>query len=111
MPHRVFLVWEHPLLRKALQALLNNPEIEWVGDCTNLDELSSLLKIHHPEIVLVEEPENSSSHRAAQVLTICQQAHLRVIGINLSGNDIQRYEFDQATLHERDDLLNLILKE
>lgn len=111
MARRVFLVWEHPLLRKALQALLSDAQIEWVGDSANLDDFSQLLERYEPEIVLVEEQESNPSHRAAQVLAICQQAHLRVIGINLSGNDIQYYEFDQRTITERDDLINLILKE
>lgn len=111
MKHRIFLVYEHPLLRKTLQVLLNHSDIEWVGDCSNLDELPLLLDIYQPDTVLIEERENSASHRAAHVLAICQQAHLRVIGVSLSGNEIQRYDFAQDTINERDDLLNLILKE
>lgn len=111
MASRVFLVWEHPLLRKTLQALLDHTQIEWVGDCSNLDELPLLLEIHQPDVVLVEEYKDHTNHRAAQVLSICKQSRLRVIGINLSGNDVQHYEFDKEILSERDDLLKLILKE
>ena len=107
---RVFVVWQNPLLLMSLRALLNHASIEWVGDSSSLEKLPELLEQQKPDIILIEGEVNENTENAFYLLGSGKR-HLRIIGLNLVGNEIQLYTLEQETINQKEDLLNLILKE
>ena len=107
---RVFVLWQHPLILMSLRGLLNHASIEWVGDSSTLDDLPRLFVEKTPDIILIEGEVDDNTQKALHLLAASKR-NLRVIGLSLQGNDIQLYELEQETINQKEDLLNLILKE
>ena len=107
---RVMVVWIHPLFRVSLRAVLNHSQIEWVGDCNRPDELPALLALKKPEIVIIEEEPGAAENQAMRILQF-YQSNIRLISLNLNGNEGQLYQIEQETINQQEDLINLILKE
>lgn len=107
---RVFVLWQHPLILMSLRGLLSHASIEWVGDSSTLDDLPQLFAEKMPDIILIEGEVDDNTHNALRLLEASKRS-LRVIGFGLSGNEIQVYELEQETINQKEDLLNLILKE
>jgi DNA-binding NarL/FixJ family response regulator len=107
---RVFVVWQHPLILMSLRGLLNHASIEWVGDSSTLDDLPQLVVENKPDIILIEGEVDENTQKALHLLETSKRS-LRIIALNLSRNEIQLYELEQETINQKEDLLNLILKE
>ena len=107
---RVFIVWVNPLFISSLRLVLQHPEIEWAGSAMDDEELPAKIAAIQPDTVLVEGADESSIHKVTSILEYSRW-NMRVIGLNLSDNQITVCNIGQDRLIDKDDLIRLVLKE
>jgi AmiR/NasT family two-component response regulator len=113
---RVFVIWTSPLLLASLRALLNHAQVEWLGDSSSQDNFSQRLEELEPDTIFLEidpplmETSGEQAEIAFQIMGTNRQS-LRLIQVSLDRNDIQVYRVDHETIHHKEDLLKLLLKE
>lgn len=107
---RVFIVWIHPLFVSSLKLVLQHPEIEWAGSAMDDEHLPEKIATIQPDTVLVEGVDENSIHKVTSILEF-SHGNMRVIGLNLSDNQITVGNIGQDNLIGKDDLIRLVLKE
>ncbi len=107
---RIFIVWINPLFVDSLKRVLQHPAIEWAGSAMDDENLSMHITEIQPDTVLVEGADENDIHKVTSIL---ENSHwnMRVIGLNLSDNQITVCDIGQDTLIHVDDLIRLVLKE
>lgn len=105
---RVFVIWSHPLFHDAVRLLLAHPEIDWVGETSNYENLEEKVKQMKPEIVIFEEDETSL---LAQILAMPERypSLERIIGLNLNNNELRLYQHKMKIVGHTDDLIQSII--
>jgi hypothetical protein len=113
---RVFVIWTSPLLLASLRALLKHAQVEWLGDCSYQENFSQQLAELQPDTVFFEtglpiiETGGEQTEKAFQIMGSNRHS-LRLIQVSLERNDIQIYQINHATIHQKEDLLKLLFKE
>jgi AmiR/NasT family two-component response regulator len=107
---RVFIVWVNPLFVNSLRFILRHPEIEWAGSAVDDENLPEQIAALKPDTVLVEGVDEDRIQKVTNILAY-SQGNMRVIGLNLSNNQITVCNIGQDSLINVDDLINLVLKE
>ena len=107
---RIFVVWINPLFINSLRLVLRHPEIEWAGSALDDENLPAQIAAIQPDTVLVEGVDEHHIHKVTSIL---ENSHwnMRVIGLNLSDNQITVCDIGQDKLIHVEDLIRLILKE
>lgn len=105
---RVFVVWTHPLFYEAVRLLLDDPSIDLVGAISDYAAAHKHIMKLQPDTIIVEEKEGDLS---AEILAILRDSPLdaRIIGLNLSDNQLFVYHRLRQTVGRAEDLLRLIL--
>jgi DNA-binding NarL/FixJ family response regulator len=107
---RVFIVWINPLFINSLKLVLRHPEIEWAGSALDDENLLEQIAAIQPDTVLVEGADENNIHKVTSILENSRW-NMRVIGLNLSDNQITVCDIGQDKLIHTDDLIRLVLKE
>lgn len=109
MTRRVFIVWTNRLFYEAIQALLNHPEIEMVGSCSEPAAALAEIERLSPDTVIVEELE-SATETSAEVLSILESSAWdpRILRLSIHNNELRVYQREHRILEQAEDLLKLI---
>src|SRR5574341_2109079 len=109
MSRRVFIVWTNLLFYEALQALLNHPDIEVVGACSEPAAAQAQIEGLHPDTVIVEELE-STTDTNIEVLSILESSAWdpRILRLSIHNNRLTIYQCQHRNLEQIQDLLGLI---
>ncbi|HZD55448.1 MAG TPA: hypothetical protein VE136_01895 [Anaerolineales bacterium] len=104
---RVYVVWTHPLFYASVRLLLDDPYVELVGANSDYAAAHDQIMKLRPDTIIVEEMEGELSTEA---LTFLRDSPLlrRVIGLNLTDNQLCVYHREQRTVGRAEDLLILI---
>lgn len=105
---QVFMIWIHPIFRESVYLLLDHPEVEWVGITSDIETAITEILSLKPDTILIEEDANISS-RLTRILENCSWDY-RLMGINLTDNQLNLYHHEQQVLARSEDLLRLVLK-
>ena len=104
----VFMIWIHPIFRESVYLLLDHPEVEWVGITSDLETAINEILSVKPDTILIEEDTQIPSG-LLNILENCSW-DFRLMGINLSDNQLNLYRHEQQILWRAEDLLQLVLK-
>lgn len=107
---RLFVVWINPLFVNSLRLVLQHPDIEWAGSAVDDENLPAQITALQPDTVLVEGVDQDHIRKVTSLLQY-SQGSMRVIGLNLSDNQITVCNIGQDSLIKVDDLIHLVLKE
>jgi AmiR/NasT family two-component response regulator len=104
---RVFVIWVNPIFRESVRLLLRHPDVEWIGEAS--DVLSARDEIRHlqPDTVLIEEVEDKIPVEAIQILDD-SPTYLRIIRLSLADNRSSVYHRELRQINKSEDLLRLI---
>ncbi|HSF82107.1 MAG TPA: hypothetical protein VLA49_12775 [Anaerolineales bacterium] len=107
---RVFIIWTNPLFHASVVLLLDNPQIEVVGETSNYPDAWQKISIQRPETILIEK---TSEGVPAEVMNILENSSwkVRVIGLSLDDNELSIYHREKKTVGKIGDLLRFILSE
>ncbi len=110
-PHRVFVIWNHPLFYESLRLILNNMQIEWLGASSSPIEARAEILVHKPDTVLVEDEVNGNFSNRILDLFDSNPMSMRIFRLNLADNNLQIYHQEQRTVLQAEDLIRLITDE
>lgn len=104
---QVYVVWIHPLFYESVRLLLDDPSIQLVGASSDYAIAHKQIMKLQPDTIIVEEKEGELS---AEVLTFLRDSSLveRIIGLNLSDNQLCVYHRERRMVGRAEDLLRLI---
>jgi AmiR/NasT family two-component response regulator len=104
---RVFVVWTHPLFYEAVRLLLDDPSIDLVGANPDYAAAHEHIMKLQPDTIIVEEKEGNLS---AEVFAFLRDSPMdaRIIGLNLSDNQLFVYHRERQTVGRANDLLRLV---
>ncbi|UCH60176.1 MAG: hypothetical protein JSV61_01520 [Anaerolineales bacterium] len=107
---KVFIIWTNPLFHTSVVLLLDNPQIEVVGETSNYPDAWQQISLQRPDTILIEK---TSAGVPAEVLDILENSSwkVRVIGLSLANNELSIYHREQQTVGQIADLLRFILSE
>lgn len=100
---RVLLIWEHPLLRDTVIALLNQAGVALLADYDFQVSLADI-KAHAPSHVLVE----SGCQRYQELIPPLLEEEIMIIRLNLDDNRLQVIQRQDLAIVQSSDLLNLL---
>ena len=106
--HRVFVIWNHPIFHDSMRALLNHPEVEWVGETSKLAEAEAEIQTLQPDIVLLEQVEGGPPPEFLMIFEATPWG-AKIIGLSMHDNRLCIYHREQQIVGQSDDLLRLIL--
>jgi len=107
---RVFIIWTNPLFHTSMVLLLDDPQIEVVGDTSNYTAAWQQISAQRPDTILIEKTGNVVP---AEVLEILENStwKVRVMGLSLADNELSIYHREQQTVAQIGDLLRFILSD
>lgn len=107
-PHRIFVIWIHPLFFESLRLLLQKANIEWVGSSHSMQREYAEIHGLNPDIIFVEEEESGEIQENVMDLMETSTNDVRIFRLSLADNDLKIYHREKRTVMQADDLLNLI---
>jgi hypothetical protein len=104
---RVYVVWIHPLFYEAVRLLIDDPNIELAGATSDYAAAHHQIMELHPDTIIVEQEEGGPS---TDVLVFLKDSPLidRIIGLNLTDNQLWVYQRERRMMGRAEDLLHLI---
>lgn len=103
-PLRIYLIWQHPLLRDTVKAILNQETFVLVGDSQELPPLEEI-KEADPDVVLFEQGD-CQSEQLTPYLSILNRA--RLVCISLVDNKLFIYHREERILLQAADLVTAL---
>lgn len=98
---RIYLVWQHPLLRDSAVAILRQVGLELAGESRGLPEFSGSDPLPF-DVILVEEQAGITG----QLLALMPQLGCRrLVSVNMADNQLHIYFHEFQTLNQADDLV------
>lgn len=101
---RIILIWEHPLLRDTVMALLKQGGVKLVADFDFQVSLANI-KAQNPSHILVE---SGSQKRQALITPLLDQEEITIIQLNLDDNRLQVIKRQDHAIAQPSDLLKLL---
>jgi hypothetical protein len=101
---RIILIWEHPLLRDTVMALLKQAGVELLADFDFHVSLADI-KSHHPSHILVE---SGGQRHEALLSPLLDQEEITIIRLNLDDNRLQVIKRQDHAIAQPSDLLKLL---
>lgn len=111
MSWRLFILWQNPLFHEAIRLLLDQPEIDIVGDSRDFLSTQSVFEDLKPDTVIIEEIQGKSivSTDVFQIIE-AYPWDFRIIRLSLFDNDLWIYHSERWVISNEQDLLHLIKK-
>ena len=106
---RIFVIWFHPLFHDSVRMLLVHPNIEWIGEATDIVVAEEKILQNCPDTVIFEEIDNSIPDRIVAIPEKCPSVE-KVIGFNLNNNELRIYHHEQKVVAHVNDLIQSIIK-
>jgi hypothetical protein len=106
---RVFIVWKHLLFHETVRALLNQPEVDWIGSSPEFKP-EELLSDNPPDIIVIEEEGHNQTVEIMNLL-MNHHAKIRLLGLNLLDNEMIVFDYSTRTVCKANDFLNWVLEE
>lgn len=101
---RIILIWEHPLLRDTVMALLKQAGVEMLADFDFHVSLAAI-KSHSPSHILVE---SGGQRHQALLSPLLDQEEITIIRLNLDDNRLQVIKRQDYAIAQPSDLLKLL---
>lgn len=86
---RVYIADDHPMVRAGIRAMLNDPEVEVVGDAATGDEAVDQVRDLQPDVVLMDI--NMPGIDGLTATKMIKSRHPEVAVIIITGDDSTRY--------------------
>lgn len=104
---RVYVIWIHPLFYEAVRLLIDDPDIELAGATSDYAAAHHQIMELNPDTIIVEQEEGELS---TNMLVFLKDSPLidRIIGLNLTDNQLWLYQREKRMIGRAADLLQLI---
>lgn len=121
MKTSVFIVDDHYMVIEGIRSLLQNEsDIDWMGHATNASSCLAFLKIHSPDVILMDVnlPDMSGIDLCKQVTAILPAVHILGLSTfnqqpiirNMMDNGAAGYVLKNATKEELMEAINTVMK-
>ena len=107
-PHRVFVIWSHPLFLESMRLLLQHADIDWIGASRHTQEAVNAIGCLNPDTVLIEAGENGSVTNEVIGIFENRSTNLRVFQLSLADNDLKIFHHEKRTDVQANELIRLI---
>lgn len=104
----VYAFWRNPIFHDSVRVLLQHPQVEWAGHCSDPQTLQREIKTLHPDIVLIEQTEGKEYEEIIEILQ-SNSLKIKIIAINLDDNQLLVFSYERRTIIQSKDLLQLVL--
>lgn len=98
---RVYLVWQHPLLRDTVGAILEQVGLTLVGEARAPVEVADL-HATQPDVILMEAEAGIPDHLWAYLPL---NSHSRLVTLSLADNTVHIYQQEERVLTQVADLV------
>lgn len=106
---RIFIVSQHPLFSRGVETLLDQKsDFELVGIEENAERAIESIKRLDPDVVILDSNYTSCNSDPMLMRIFQEQSGIQVIGLNLQDNRICIYHSEQRTIHQVEDLCQVI---
>lgn len=103
-PLRVYLIWEHQLLRDTVRMILQQESFTLVGESQGLSAIAEVDQLQ-PDVILAEEDESLTEHLLANLLNLNSP---RLVCISLADNKLRIYHREERLLTQTADLITAL---
>ena len=106
---RVFIFCQNPLFGEGVENLLHrDPELRIVGSESDPTRAIEQINALQPDVVIIDGDSPVDDLGPALASILKQNAHARVIGLNLQSNTMCMYRGEKRVVREVNDLLEAI---